>query len=131
MQGFFSKFLMGGPQNLWSPSGTYGDKDGWGGLRKNPTEAKTVHLMQNKAIFCCFRHEIQLLKVLLSLKVVEFDTKMYLNFSNFWRRTPAGGGTSLGPKMGTSVGWGIDKIFAGWGPPIPPPPPGKKPWDVR
>ena len=42
----------------------------------------------------------------MSLKVVKFDTKMYLNFSNFRGRTLAGGGTSLGPKMGTSVGWG-------------------------
>ena len=67
---------------------------------------------------------MQLFKVLLSLKVVKFDTKMYLNFSNFRERTSAGGGgTSLGPKMGTSVGWGgggIDKIFVGWGtPPVP------------
>ena len=30
--------------------------------------------------------------VLLSLKVVKFDTKMYLNFSNFRGRTSAGGG---------------------------------------
>ena len=50
-------------------------------------------------------------------------------FSNFWGQTSAGGGggkTSLGPKMGTSVGWGIDKIFAGWG--GPPVPPAKNPW---
>ena len=39
------------------------------------------------------------------LKVVKFDRKMYLNFSNFRGRTLAGG-TSLGPKTGTSVGWG-------------------------
>ena len=51
-------------------------------------------------------YEIQLFKVLLSLKVVKFDTKMYLNFQNFRGRTSAGGGTSLGPKMGTSVGSG-------------------------
>ena len=47
---------------------------------------------------------------------------MYLNFSIFRGRALAGG-TSLGPKTGTSVGWGgggIDKIFAGWGdPPVP------------
>ena len=29
------------------------------------------------------------------------------------------GGASPGPEMGTSVGWGIYKIFAGWGDPIP------------
>ena len=33
---------------------------------------------------------------------------------------PRLGGTSLGSKMGTSVGWGIDKIFARWGTPVPP-----------
>ena len=62
--------------------------------------------MQNKAIFCYSKHEIQLFKVLLSWKVVKFDTKMYSNFSNFRGWTSAGGGTSLGPKTGTSVGWG-------------------------
>ena len=31
-------------------------------------------------------------KVLLSLKVVKFDTKMYLNFSNFGGQISAGGG---------------------------------------
>ena len=34
---------------------------GGGTCKKNPTEAKTTHLMQNKAIFCHFKHEIQLL----------------------------------------------------------------------
>ena len=79
--------------------------------------------MQDLAIFCYFKHEIQLFKVLLSLKVVKFETKLYLNFSNFRGRTSAGGGTSLGPKTGTSVRWegGIGKIFTGWGdPPVPP-----------
>ena len=61
----------------------------------------------------------------MSLKVVKFDTKMYFDFSNFRGRTSAGGGTSLGPKTGTSVGWGIDKIFTGWGDPQVPP--GKNP----
>ena len=46
---------------------------------------------------------------------------MYLNFSNFRGQTSAGGGTSLGPKTGTSVGWGeIGEIFAGWGDPQAP-----------
>ena len=67
--------------------------------------------------------------VLLSLKVVKFDTKMYLNFSNFQRRTSAGGGgQALVQKQGqVSVG-GIGKIFAGWGDPQSPP--GKKPCDL-
>ena len=48
LQGFFSKFLMGGTQIFWSLSVPDGDKVGWGeGLKKNPTEAKTAHLMQN------------------------------------------------------------------------------------
>ena len=47
---FFSKFLMGGTQNFPSPSVPDGDEVGRGGggdLRKNQTEAKTAHLMQN------------------------------------------------------------------------------------
>ena len=45
---------------------------------------------------------------------------MYSKFSNFRGQTLAGG-ASLGPKTGTCVGWGIDKIFAGWeDPPVPP-----------
>ena len=50
IQGFFSKFLMGGTQNFWSPSVPDGDKAGWGGVelaKKNLTEAKTPHLIQN------------------------------------------------------------------------------------
>ena len=43
-QGFFSKFLMGGTQNFRSPLGT--KSDGGGTCEKNPTEAKTAHLMQ-------------------------------------------------------------------------------------
>ena len=65
-QGFFSKFLMGEPQNFLSPSVPDGDEVGWGGTcEKNMTEAETAHLMQNKAIFCYFKHEIQLFKILL------------------------------------------------------------------
>ena len=75
--------------------------DGGGGLAKKIlTEAKTAHLMQNKAIFGYFKHEIQLFKVLLSLKVVNFDTKMYLNFSNFRGQTSAGEGQALVQKRG-------------------------------
>ena len=45
-QGFLSKFLMGGPQKFLVP---IGDEVRWeGGLaKKNLTEAKTAHLMQN------------------------------------------------------------------------------------
>ena len=65
-------------------------------------------------------YEIQLFKVLLSLKVVKFDTKMYLNFSNFWGRTSVGGGQALVQRRGQVLDGGIDKIFAGWGTPSPP-----------
>ena len=46
---FFSKFLMGGTQNFWSPSVPDGDEVGWGGgtCEKNLTEAETAHIMQN------------------------------------------------------------------------------------
>ena len=47
--GFFSKFLMGGGLKIFgprrSPTGT--KSDGGGTCEKNPTEAKTAHLMQN------------------------------------------------------------------------------------
>ena len=43
-QGFFSKFLMGGDSKFSVPDGTKSDG---GDLRKNLTEAKTAHLMQN------------------------------------------------------------------------------------
>ena len=90
-------------------------------MNKSPTEAKTAHLMQNLAIFCYFKHEIQLFKVLLSLQVVKFDTKMYLHFSNFRGRTSAGGGNKPWSKNGDKMGGGIGKIFAGWGTPHSPP----------
>ena len=95
--------------------GTYEKKSNWS--RNCPPNAKL-------GLFCYFKHEIQLFKVLLSLKVVKFDTKMYLNFSNFWGWTSAGG-SSLGPKMGTRVRWGDWQNFCWMGDPISPPP-GKK-----
>ena len=48
----------------------------------------------------------------MSLKVVKFDTTMYLNFSNFRGRTSAGGDKSWS-KNGDKCRMGIDKIFAG------------------
>ena len=66
------------------------------------------------------------LKVLLRLKVVKFDTKMYFNFSNFRGRTSAGGGQALVQKRGKVLDGGIGKMFARWGDP-PVPPPEKKP----
>ena len=117
---------MGGPQNFWSLTGT--KLDGWGGLKKKirqnqncPPNATLGHF------FCYFKHEMQLFKVLLSLKVVKFDTKMYLNISNFRGRTSAGGDkpwSKNGDKcwMGGLTRQNFSQIR---GP--PPVPPGKKP----
>ena len=95
-----------------SPTGTKSDGGG-GRCEKNPTEAETTHLMQNWVIFCYFKHsKIQLLKVLLSLKVAKFDTKMYLNFSNFRGRTSAGGGEqALVQKRGQVSDGGLTKFL--------------------
>ena len=67
-QVFFSKFLMGGDSKFSVPVGPRRGRSRMGGgtCDKNLTEAKTAHLMQNKAIFCYSEHEIQLFKVLLS-----------------------------------------------------------------
>ena len=98
---------------------------GGGDLRKKSDWSQNCPL---NAKLGYFKHEIQLFKVLLSLKVVKFDTKMYLNFSNFRGRTSAGGGQALVQKRGqvSDGGGGIGKIFAGWG--DPPVPQEKKPW---
>ena len=124
---FFSKFLMGGGLKIFglhrSPTET--KSDGGGGLEKKILpETKTAHLMQNWAIFCYFKNEIHLFKVLLSLKIVKFDTKMYLNFSNFQRRTSAGGGGKPWSKNEDKF-WmgGLTKFSLDGGPPVPP---GKK-----
>ena len=54
------------------------------------------------------------------LKVVKFDTKMYLNFSNFRGRTSAGGDKPWSKNGDKCQMGGIGKIFAGWGTPSPP-----------
>ena len=67
----FSLNFWWGTQNFWSPLVPDGDEVGWWGegetCEKNPTEAKTAHLMQNCAIFCYFKHEIQFFKGVLHL----------------------------------------------------------------
>ena len=55
----------------------------------------------------------------MSLTVVKFDTKMYLNFSNFRGQTSAGG-QALVQKWGQVSDGEIYKIFAGWGDPQSP-----------
>ena len=107
---------MGGGDSKFSvPVGP--DEVGWGGglAKKNPTEAKTAALMQNYAIFCYFKHEIQLLKVLLSLKVVKFDTKMYLNFSNFRGRTSAGGDKPKSNIFAPAIGPSNTELYGFYG----------------
>ena len=50
VQGFFSKFLMGGDSKFSVPVGPRRGRSRMGGggtCEKNPTEAKTAHLMQN------------------------------------------------------------------------------------
>ena len=71
------------------------------------------------------KHEIQLFKVLLSLKVVKFHTKMYLNFSNFRGQTSAGGGQALVQKRGQVSDGGDWQNFRRMGGP-PQSPPRKK-----
>ena len=49
MQGFFSKFLMGGDSKFLVPVGPRREQSQMGGgtCEKNPTEAKNAHSMQN------------------------------------------------------------------------------------
>ena len=111
-------WMGGGDSKIFHPREVDGET-----CENNQTEAETAHLMQNQAIFCYFKHEIQLFKVLLSLKlikIVKFDTKIYLNFSNFWGWTSAGGGQTLVQKWGQVSNGGIDKIFTRWGTPQSP-----------
>ena len=116
---------MGGDSKFSVPVGPRRGRSRMGGggtCEKNLTEAKTAHLMQNKAIFCYSKHEIQLFKVLLSWKVVKFDTKMYSNFSNFRGWTSAGGGQALVQKRGQVSDGGDWQNFRRMGgtPPVPP-----------
>ena len=65
----------------------------------------------------------------MSLKVVKFYIKMYLNFLIFQiSGDELGGGDKPWSKNGDKcrMGGGIDKIFAGWGDPQSPRE--KKPW---
>ena len=108
----------GGTQNIW-------DEVGWGDLGRKFDWSQNCPPNEELGLFCFFKHEIQLFKVLFSLKVVKFDTKMYLYFSNFQGRTSAGGrGTSLGPKTGDKCQMGDWQNFSWMGDPVPP---GKNP----
>ena len=59
-------------------------------------------------------------KVLLSLKVVKFDTKMYLKFSHFWGQTSAGRGQALVQKRGQVSDGGLTTFLLDGGPLLPP-----------
>ena len=59
----------------------------------------------------------------MSLKVVKFDTKMNLNFSNFRGRTSAGGGgggQALVQKWEQVLDGGLTTFLPDGGPPVPP-----------
>ena len=61
--------------------------------------------------------------------MVKFDTKMYLNFSNFRGRTSAGVGQALVQKQGqVSDGGDWQNFCRMGGTPQSPPPQEKKPW---
>ena len=95
-----------------------------GNLQKKSDWSQNCPLNAKLGLFCYLKHEIQLFKVLLSLKVVKFDTKMYLNFSNFRGQTLAGGDkpwSKNGDKC--RMGGGDWQNFRR----IPPVPPRKKP----
>ena len=64
-----------GPRS--SPTGT--KWDGGGLAKKIWLKPKLPTWCKIRPFFCYFKHEIQLFKVLLSLKVVIFDTKMYIH----------------------------------------------------
>ena len=63
----------------------------------------------------------------MSLKLVKFDTKMYLNFSNFQGQTSAGGGQALVQKRGQVSDGGDWQNFCRMGGPPPVPPQEKNP----
>ena len=127
MQGFFSKFLMGGTQNFGPRRGrSQMGGDLWKKIRLKP---KMPTYCKIRPFFSYFKHEIQL-KVLLSLKVVKFDTKNVFKFFKFSGTNLGWGGDKPWSKNGDKCQMGgIGKIFAGWGGP-PQSPPGKKPCNV-
>ena len=111
----------GGELKIFGPrrSPTETKLDG-GGLAKKCDWSQTCPPNAKLGHFLLFKHEIQPFKVLLGLKVVKFDTKMYFKFSNFRGQTSAGGGgQALVQKRGQVSDGGIDNIFARWGDPHP------------
>ena len=107
---FSLNFWQGGTSKFFVP-----ESGGGGDLQKSDWSRNCPPNAKHRPFFAILSMTIQLFKVLLSLKVLKFDTKMYLKFSNF-RGRRGGGETSLGPKT-----W--DKCRMGG----PPRPPGKKP----
>ena len=97
-----------------SPTGA--KSDGGGLAKKKSDWSQNCPPNAKLGLFLLFKHRIQFFNVLLSLKVVKFDTKMYLNFSNFRGRTLAGGGgQALVQKCWQMSDVGIDNIYARWG----------------
>ena len=136
VSGFYlSKFLMGDSKFSVPVGARCGWSWMWGDLRKKSDWSQNCPLNAKLSHFCYFMHEIQLFKVLFSLKVVKFDTKMYLNFSNFRGRTSAGGGgeQALVQKWGQVLDGGDWQNFRRMGDPQYPPEkktPGYKPFQI-
>ena len=113
---FFSKFLIGGgTQNDSFLSGSRDGRGTWEKIRLKPKLATSCKIRQ---FFCYIKHEIQLFKVLLSLKVVKFDTKMYLIFLIFqiFGDEPRLGGkpwSKNGDKCRWGGGGGLTKFLQG------------------
>ena len=78
-------FWWGGKtQNFRSSLVPNRDEVGWGAdLQKKSDWSQNCPPNAKLGLFCYFKLEIQLFKVLMILKVVKFDTNMYLNLSNF------------------------------------------------
>ena len=101
----FSLNFDGGTHNFSPPSGM--KLDGGGTCEKKiGLKPKLPAKCKIRPFFCYFKHEIQLFNVLLSLKVVKFDTKMYFNFSNFLGWNLGWGGNKLCSKNGDKCRWG-------------------------
>ena len=111
-----------------SPTGTKSDGGGGTCKKKIRLKPKLPTSCKIRPFFAILSMKYSfLLKVLLSLKVVKFDTKNVFKFFIFLGTNLGWGGQTLVQKRGqVSDRGGIGKIFAGWGEP-PSPPFRKKP----
>ena len=115
---FSLNFWWGGPQIFWSPSVPDGDEVGWGGGNL----AKKSDWSPNCTLNAKSDHFFAILSMKYSFSQIWH--KNVFKFFKFSGTNLGGGGTSLGPKTGTSVGWGDWQNFCQMG--GPPSPPRKK-----